>query len=207
MADVLSSLVNRLPESSEFWAAILGAIVGGLITYFVERQSIRANTKQEWRRVQDEDLRAFQEAVMAAMDALETDLGNAHRIGLSNIVAEKWLPTDSHTAFQNAAMHATRIRDERVRSEWSELHATLMESKGAFQTAIAAANPENPLLQLISPEAQQIVEQKAHRVFDEAFMAAFRARKVSDRLWAATEEAFERVMGYGAAKSRRSREE
>jgi hypothetical protein len=194
-----------LPGASEFWAAIIGSVVGGIITllgtgvtsitsFLVQQHSNRTSAQQEWRRVQDEDLRAFQASVLSAMDSLETDLGQAHAIGLYHLSTHGWLPVASHQAIQDARMLATRIRDNEVREKWERMHAYIRESHRDLRVAMSAADPGNALVNLLPPEAQELAVVKAQEIFNNAIRQIPLVRVASEDLWSAFDRAYERLV-------------
>jgi len=183
-----------LPSSPEFWAGIIGAIVGGFSTFTVERVRTRATIRQEWKRVQNGDLREFQDAVLEAVDALEVDLGEAHQIGVYHLSAQKWMPTRSHYSFHKAKMFSARIQDLAVREQWAEIEDVIKQSRSALQVAMAVADPENPFVKRTPAEVQAFAHKNADAVLRFAVLEGAKARPLTETLWTAIDKTLTDLM-------------
>jgi hypothetical protein len=78
MVEVFTTLLSVIPRETEFWSAIIGAIVGGLIAYIVQVKALR-----EGRRLRDEDHKRVQQAqgnaLLFKMIRIHSDLHGIHR--------------------------------------------------------------------------------------------------------------------------------
>jgi hypothetical protein len=104
----------------EGWDGLIGVTVGGFITYWVQSARIRADFSLAAARVQDQDLREFQEAVMALVESLEVDFATfvniSGQLGIQALGA--WTPVQTYTALTRADILATRVGISEIKNEW-----------------------------------------------------------------------------------------
>lgn len=186
--------------SIEFLSGFLGALLGAGAsigaTWFItrsERENKRAEFHHAWRVEQGQELRAFQGAVIQAQDITETEVGTVGILTLDEIVKQKWLPTDSHRSIQNAGMLAIRVESESVRGCWAETEKHLRRGISNIQIAISARDRENPLVAMITDDAQNVVYEKAPDFVVQAFVEIRHARESLQALTAALDQAFQEL--------------
>lgn len=153
--------------------------LGGLLTlaggFVVARIGASAVTQQsekqlehELRRVTDADLRAFQEAVIDLIEAIQLEYAHAATTGLANL--HDWLPVDSYGALVRVDMLVTRVPTRNVLVTWEYLRHDIDERRKELLTVLGAFN--SPLRDaLLSDEAKPLMEQKANEVFDQNLFA------------------------------------
>lgn len=157
---LLVSLGGLLTLAGGFIAARIGA---SAVTQQSEKQ-----LERELRRVNDADLRAFQEAVIDLIEAIQLEYAHAATTGLANL--HDWIPVDSYGALVRVDMLATRIPIPNVLVTWEYLRYDIDERRKELLTVLAALN--SPLRDaLLSDEAKPLMDQKANETFDQNFLA------------------------------------
>jgi hypothetical protein len=137
---------SSVPGSSEFWAAIIGSIVGGVLTAFTawnaERIRLNATARQEWRRIGDTDLREFQNAALLAVHALNHDVQRAwdNYEGSDSGGGSRWGPVESPAAYAVVGMISTRLNSESVRNDFAIMAQAISEAHG-FMSKLPPPNP------------------------------------------------------------------
>jgi 4-amino-4-deoxy-L-arabinose transferase-like glycosyltransferase len=140
-----------MPDSPEARSALLGALVGGLLTmvstWVAEGMRLRAIARQEWRRVQDTDLREFQNAAVLAVHALDGDVKQAwdREISIADQV-KPWGPVHSPAAFAVVEMLSTRLDNQRVKDAF----AAVAESITDAHAELGKLPTPNPFVGLLS---------------------------------------------------------
>jgi len=157
---LLVSLGGLLTLTGGFIAARIGA---SAVTQQSEKQ-----LEHDLRRVNDADLRAFQEAVIDLIDAIQLEYAHAATTGLANL--HDWIPVDSYGAMVRVDMLATRVPTSNVLVAWECLRHDIDERRKELLTVLGAF--KSPLRDaLLSDEAKPLMEQKANETFDQNFFA------------------------------------
>jgi hypothetical protein len=142
----LSGNWSSVPGSSEFWAAIIGSVVGGVLTalttWKAERIRLSVTAGLEWRRVTDSDLREFQNAAVLAVHTLVHDLERAwdHYIGTGLSDSKRWGPVDSPAAYAIVVMLSTRLESTSVKNEFAIMARSIWEAQGIL-SRLPSPNP------------------------------------------------------------------
>ncbi len=139
-----------------YWAAHVGATAS---TAQLQRQ-----LDHQWRRTSDADLRAFQEAIIDLIEALQREYAHAATAGLDRLT--DWLPLDSYGALVRADMLRTRVRANNVVVTWEYLRSDIEQRRTDLFVVLAAFN--SPLRDVfLSEEAKPLLEHQAHEMFNE----------------------------------------
>ncbi len=129
----------------ELFLVLLGGVLSGIGGYIAARQAGRSQTEQtkmqieqEWNRVLDADLRAFQESVIALVETLQTEYVYVAQTGLKEL--NGWLPLQSYSQLVRCDMWASRNRSLPVESAWRELREDAEGLRRRLQVAVLASN-------------------------------------------------------------------
>jgi hypothetical protein len=170
---------TSVPGSSEFWAAIIGSVVGGLLTAFTtwKAESIRLNAtaRQAWRRINDSDLREFQNAAVLAVHSLAHDLERAweNYVGFGSSQRRQWGPVDSIAAYAIVCMLSTRLENQSVKNEF----AIMVQAISEAQSILSKLPAPNPFIGMLTIDTSSAEPLTAHQYLEQATFKAEAARQ------------------------------
>ncbi len=183
---------SSVPGSSEFWAAIIGSIVGGFLTAFTtwkaERIRLNATARQEWRRIGDTDLREFQNAALLAVHALNHDVQRAwdNYEGSDSGGGSRWGPVESPAAYAVVGMISTRLNSESVRNDFAIMAQAISEAHG-FMSKLP---PPNPFISMIAIDISSDEPLTSHHCLTQATFKSEVARQQLTKLQNSCAQAF-----------------
>lgn len=150
-----------LSDYSELWAALFGTLVGSGVSLRAERNRSAAAARQEWRRVQDTDLREFQAASVAVVHALDGDLKRMWNTYLADETGgpSVWASVDSPAAYAIVEMLSTRLENQDVKDTFAEVAQAIAEAHAEL-SRLPAPNPFVGLLTVPTPGDEQLTPQQ-----------------------------------------------
>jgi len=183
---------TSVPGSSEFWAAISGSVVGGVLTalttWKAERIRLNATASQEWRRVTDSDLREFQNAAVLAVHTLIHDLEGAwdNYIGTDPNDRRRWGPADSPAAYAIIVMLSTRLESKSVKDEFAIMARSISEAQGI----LSRMPSPNPFISMLTMDSKYDESLTPDTLLDDATLNAEAARQQLTKLQKSCAQAY-----------------
>lgn len=160
-------------DYSELWAALFGTLVGSGVSLRAERNRSAAAARQEWRRVQDTDLREFQAAAVAVVHALDGDLKRMWNAYLPEEAdgPTVWASVDSPAAYAIVEMLSTRLENQDVKDAFAAVAQAVAEA----HVELGRLPAPNPFIGLMTVQSSG----------DELLSPQQRLQKATDRAAAA----------------------
>jgi hypothetical protein len=112
-------------------ATLAGTLVGGLITFFIQRWEVRSQRQHGWRQLEEMDLREFQDTVFHAITSQEHDIGWCDLLRREEGIdaVRDWVPQESFDAVMKAERLSARVMNKTVKEQWREVHELLLENR------------------------------------------------------------------------------
>jgi len=177
-----------LTDFSELWAALVGALIASGVSLLAERNRSAAAARQEWRRIQDTDLREFQTAAVAAVHALDGDLKRTWNqyVSPESGAPTLWGSVDSLAAYAVVEMLSTRLESEYVKDAFAAVARSIEEA----HAELSRLPTPNPFVGLLTVETSGDEQLSPQQRLSKATWSAVSARQRLTALQKACADAY-----------------